>query len=331
MIVGFPHRPQEVGGPGSFQIRFESVIEALGHRVVYSDQKVTPDVILVVGGTSRIAWLRDCRERGSKIIHRLDGLNWRHKTVRSFNKYWWMSEIRNRLMSHIRSKLADSVIYQSNFVKEWWIHKHGDVQAPEYVIYNAVDLEVFRPSRYEPLEKPVLISVEGEIQNDDITFGTISLVANNLIRPGVIGAYKIYGKADSNLKNKLSELDGVEYEGQLERQEIPNRLRSAGIFLNLEINPPCPNSVIEALAVGLPVMGYKTGALEELVGDAGVLMDYDADPWKLQRPTSLDFLECALKIINCLPQYSFAARQRAIENFDLDDMVKRYISVMMGQ
>ena len=43
-----------------------------------------------------------------------------------------------------------------------------------------------------------------------------------------------------------------------------------------------PNSVIEALACGLPVVSFDTGALPELVTPgAGRVVAYGGDPWRL--------------------------------------------------
>ena len=50
-------------------------------------------------------------------------------------------------------------------------------------------------------------------------------------------------------------------------------------------NKPCPNSVIEALASGVPVVGYNSGSLKELVGNAGIILPYTGgDPNKMEGP-----------------------------------------------
>ena len=42
-------------------------------------------------------------------------------------------------------------------------------------------------------------------------------------------------------------------------------LSSVSVYLGLERNLPCPNSVVESLASGTPVVGYVTGSLPEPV------------------------------------------------------------------
>ena len=102
-VIGFPHPPQSHGGPGSFQLRLETQLKSLGWRIVYPESNILPDVILVVGGTKKINWLKKCKKKGSKIVHRLDGLNWQHKVMPTPLKDKIMASIRNRLFKTIRN------------------------------------------------------------------------------------------------------------------------------------------------------------------------------------------------------------------------------------
>ena len=77
-VVAFPHRASEHGGPGTFQdIGISLIIEVMIHILVLKDSRhyLCSGILL---------WLFYCRLFGAKIIHRLDGLNWRHKHIRSF-------------------------------------------------------------------------------------------------------------------------------------------------------------------------------------------------------------------------------------------------------
>jgi glycosyltransferase involved in cell wall biosynthesis len=115
------------------------------------------------------------------------------------------------------------------------------------------------------------------------------------------------------------------------REAVPQLDRSAHLLFPADVNPACPNSVIEALACGLPAAAFSTGALPELVsGDAGRLVPYGGDPWKLERPDLAALAEAAAEILRDQPRFRAGARRRAEEAFGLDRMVERYLDVLLG-
>jgi glycosyltransferase involved in cell wall biosynthesis len=91
--------------------------------------------------------------------------------------------------------------------------------------------------------------------------------------------------------------------------------------------------VIEALACGLPVVGFRTGSLEELIEPgAGELVEFEGDPWRLEVPRNLEKIASAAeRILVDWKAYSRAAREVAIERFDISNVAKRYLAVMAGQ
>jgi glycosyltransferase involved in cell wall biosynthesis len=114
------------------------------------------------------------------------------------------------------------------------------------------------------------------------------------------------------------------------REHIPWLMRSSHLLFSAEINPPCPNSVIEALACGLPVVGFDTGSLSELVeGNAGRLAPYGADPWKLQPPDIPALGEAATEVLQDQDRFRKLARERAESAFDVETMVDEYLKVLL--
>jgi glycosyltransferase involved in cell wall biosynthesis len=89
--------------------------------------------------------------------------------------------------------------------------------------------------------------------------------------------------------------------------------------------------VIEALACGLPVIGFYTGSLPEIVqGDAGRLVPYGADQWKLKEPDIPMLAEVATEVLQNQSQFRKAARERAELAFGLGKMVEEYLKVLLG-
>jgi glycosyltransferase involved in cell wall biosynthesis len=115
------------------------------------------------------------------------------------------------------------------------------------------------------------------------------------------------------------------------RDHIPWLMRSSHLLFSAEVNPPCPNSVIEALACGLPVAGFDTGSLSELVqGDAGRLVPYGANPWRLQTPDIPALAEAATQVLLDQPLFRKSAREKVESAFDVEKMVDEYLNVLLS-
>jgi glycosyltransferase involved in cell wall biosynthesis len=115
------------------------------------------------------------------------------------------------------------------------------------------------------------------------------------------------------------------------RLQIAEIDRSAHVLFSADLNAACPNSVIEALACGLPVVSYATGSLPELiVGDAGLVVPWGSNFWKLEKPDLPVLVDAAQRILKEQAQYRAGARQRAEEAFGLDKMVEQYLEALLG-
>ena len=124
---------------------------------------------------------------------------------------------------------------------------------------------------------------------------------------------------------------GIRWVGQVPRQEIPGIDRSAHVYYSADINAACPNAVIEALACGLPVVAFDTGALPELVAEgSGRVVAYGADPWKLEAPDVPALVRATEEILIDQAAYRQAARDRAEGLFGLDRMVLAYLDQLLA-
>ncbi len=119
--------------------------------------------------------------------------------------------------------------------------------------------------------------------------------------------------------------------GLAPRQAIPQIDRAAHLLYAADVNPACPNAVIEALACGLPVLAFDTGALAEIVTPgAGRIVPYGGDPWRLDPPDIPALGRGALEIFQDGAAARNAARQRAEAAFGLDAMVEAYLDFLGG-
>jgi glycosyltransferase involved in cell wall biosynthesis len=123
----------------------------------------------------------------------------------------------------------------------------------------------------------------------------------------------------------------VTWAGVQPRQNIPQIDRSAHVLFSADLNAACPNSVIEALACGLPVVSYATGSLPELIeSDAGLVVPWGSNFWKLEPPDLPGLADAAQRIFNDQATFRQAARKRAEAAFGLERMVDRYLEALFG-
>jgi len=329
LVVAFPHPPSSIGGPGSFQSRLENRLLFDGHTVIYAKHgsKIKPDVILVVGGTGKIFWLLFQRLRGIRVVHRLDGKNWQQSIAKDGLTIGVKSQLVNWILWGIKFFLADAVIYQSNFVAKLWkenIFSYSNIKNDQHIIYNAVPTDEFFPIGKTPVKDVEfkIICIEGSINGAP---------AIEILRSINDIEVNIYGKVSAEVLKSFNKSPkrNILFKGVIDRSQVPKALAGLKIFLNLETNPPCPNAVIEAMSSGVPVVGFDSGSLKELVGDAGIVLPYGAGNPNLLAPPDCALLDKTIKdIIRNYGSYSNAARRRAERIFSLDIMYDEYCKVL---
>ena len=236
------------------------------------------------------------------------------------------------MLALIRSRFADRVIYQSEFIRGWWNNWYGEAHVPSTVIVNGINLESYSPQGEQdrPKDHVRLLLLEGSLAGglNAGLFHGIAL-AEKLAEKYPIEVI-VAGKVDEATQVKLQSKVPVKFLGTIPREEIPRLARSSHLMYCAEVNPPCPNSVIEALACGLPVVGFDSGSLKELVGeDAGRVVPYGANPWKLETPHIAALADSAEEVLSKQEQFRAAARKRAESIFGLEKMVDSYLKVLL--
>ncbi|MEK6753748.1 MAG: glycosyltransferase family 4 protein [Chloroflexota bacterium] len=322
---------QGTGGMASFRLKFEQGLLSRGINVTY-DLSANADAVLVIAGTRLLLDLNRVRRRGIRVVQRLDGVNWVQRVKWSGMKYTVRAEYGNFMLSLIRSRFADRVIYQSQFIRKWWEDWYGVAKAPASVIINGVDLNTYTPNgeSERPTDIYRMLLLEGSLARglNSGLFHAVS-VAEKLSAKYPMEVV-VAGTVDDATRQKLQSKVPVKFLGTVPRAEIPKLARSSHVMYCAEVNPPCPNSVIEALACGLPVIGFDSGALKELVSDdAGCIVPYGANPWKLETPDISALAQSAGEALSKQDQYRAAARKRAEAEFSLDQMVDSYLKVLL--
>jgi glycosyltransferase involved in cell wall biosynthesis len=231
--------------------------------------------------------------------------------------------------------MADSVVYQSNFARDWWQTRYHDIQARSQVIYNGVDLHVFTPQGVEkpPKDSIHVLVIEGSfsggydtgLQNAVEFAHGLSQINQRKVKLNIIG--QVPEDVVKNINQTYRNL--VHWMGRIPHKKIPAINRQAHMLFSADINAACPNTVIEAIACGLPVIAYATGSLPELIqGDAGRTAPYGSDYWKLEPPNPQALVQAAMEILADQPHFRTAARAHAERHFSLEKMTEQYLAVL---
>jgi glycosyltransferase involved in cell wall biosynthesis len=323
-----------LAGVASFRLKFEEGLRLRGLNITH-DLSQQSDAVLVLAGTRNLLPLWKTHRRGTRIVQRLDGINWVHRARWAGLRYTIRAVYRNADLSLIRARLADHVIYQSQFVKQWWEDWYHPARVPSSVILNGVDLNRYTPSglHERPSQHYRLLVVEGSLAGGldsglfDAADLAITLSKKFKIELVIVG--RVQARAKNKLKNQTA--FRIQFMGTIPREHIPWLMRSSHLLFSAEVNPPCPNSVIEALACGLPVIGFDTGSLPEIVeGDAGRLVPYGGNPWKLETPDIPALADAATEVLEDQPHFRKSAREQAESKLGVDRMVDEYLKVLSG-
>ena len=323
-----------VAGPAGFQRRLAAGLQEQGIEVSYSLADRPYETVLVIGGTRRLGGLLQARRAGARIVQRLDGINWLHRQTRTGVRHYLRAEANNLLVRWIRSRLADRLVYQSEFARRWWEQRHGSVSATSVVVHNGVPLQIYTPNGADqrPQEATRLLMVEGNFAGGyELGLGTgVDLAGRLAAHLDRSVELTIAGNA-RRPPGELPHGVRLDWRGLVEPDQIPALDRSAHLLFAADLNPACPNAAIEAMACGLPVIAFETGALPELVqGDAGRLAPYGGDPWKLETPDFEALVEAGVQVLGDQPRFRAGARARAEAAFGLERMVDGYLQQLAG-
>jgi glycosyltransferase involved in cell wall biosynthesis len=226
-----------------------------------------PDVVHIFFGIpdGPIGWLLK-RFYGLPYIISLRGADVPSDEVKRFAKQYKVLRPFVRWLWHD----ADALVAVSNGLRSYAQETAPDL--PIQVIPNAIDLSTFTPALPRESDGPVRLLYVGRF---NVFKNVESLIeATDKLQRMEVGEFELElvgeGEQRPVLERMVSDLGltrRVQFSGWVPREHIADHYRSADIFVTATTWEGMPNTVLEAMACGLPIVGTRVSGLQELVCD----------------------------------------------------------------
>jgi sugar transferase (PEP-CTERM/EpsH1 system associated) len=213
-----------------------------------------------------------------------------------------------------------------------WLEQEVRVR-PERIrqLYNGVDTERFTPAvaKRGSGGEAITVGTVGRldpVKNQAQLLQACKAIADS--NPALRARLRVLIVGDGPLRQPLASLaaelgmtDQVEFAGA--RNDTHELLRRMDVFVLPSMNEGISNTILEAMATGLPVVAGRVGGNPELVEQdvTGYLYD-PAASGALQSALLPYLLDYALRLA-----HGSAGRDRVVKHFRLDSMVERYLDL----
>jgi len=254
---------------------------------------------------------------------------------------WDIGDIHGTLKKTVLlRRMSRAVVHQymtvSKHMADWLKNVIGIPAAKVTQIYNGIDTESFRPKcENEPANE----SGERE-QSDKLVIGTVGRLDpikdhltllrafDSVVRRSpagkrelqlvIVGAGEMQQELLRFVKNRQLE-SHVKFTGACD--DVASLLRRFDVFVLPSLNEGISNTILEAMASGLPVIASSAGGNPEVVQQ-----DVTGSLFEPGDVNSLVELMCAYRDDPDLRrEHGVAGRVRAVEDFSMDAMVKEYL------
>lgn len=232
---------------------------------------------------------------------------------------------RRRLVRRFFSRWVKEYTCVSNRIAEW-LTNDLNINKPVTRVYNGVDTEKYYPGKshlckeYNIPDTELLIGIVARldpIKDHQTLFQAFMLVQNKVpeARLIIVGD----GPERETLENNVSK--GILLTGN--RTDIPDVLRAFDLFVLSSLNEGVSNTILEAMASGIPIVATRVGGNIEIVENCcyGIHID-PQNPQELAKAL-LYYLENKM----IMKQHGKRAREKAVKDFSIQSMILGYESV----
>lgn len=276
-----------VGGPVTFMKNLHEEFDLRGFKY---GQVFSPKNGIFFPIDFDIVELEKVKNYSAPIIQRLDGIYYPEKHG---DRYLEL----NKKIKDIYQNYSTHIIFQSEYSRKQCFSLFGEKQNYT-IIHNGCNQSIFCPNKKEKGLITRFITT-GNFRNIDMLEPVI-LALDEIFKEHQI-ELRILGPVVNEELKPFIEREYVDYLGETSDMElIASHLQKSDAFIYSHLNPPCPNSVIEAISVGLPIVGFDSGSMSELCSfskellapvNNKVFQKYSDFDWKKLKEALLVYLD----------------------------------------
>jgi glycosyltransferase involved in cell wall biosynthesis len=262
------------------------------------------------------------------IAARLNGIPWIFREPSSAKAY--LPTFKQRLRIWVGSG-ANAIVSNSSGGDEYW-----RTQLPHsrrYVVPNVLPLheidktEAALPPGFIKPEAPIVLYV-GRLTSDGSATKNLKAFLEILAR--VRQKQEVFGILCGEgpqrpeleiLRKKLGLDEDVHFTGHLPVASVWGLMKKASVFVSLSAYEGCPNTVIEAMACGCPIVLSDIPAHREILDESCALL---VDPSNLQQTT--DTIIQALRDADASKDRALKAKQKT-QGWTISEMARNYEKV----
>ena len=195
------------------------------------------------------------------FVHRIDG------PIRLYNT---MEDRRDSVTNATNKYIADATIYQSEWSKKANLEMGLEPNSYEAVITNGVDDTVFNRTGKKAFSENGRTKIIASSWSTNINKG-----------------FEVYKYLDDTLDfskyemifvgNSPVQFQNIKSFGPKDSKGLAETLKQQDIYITASKKETCSNSLIEALACGLPVVCYNDGGNPEILNGAGFLFEHQEE------------------------------------------------------
>ena len=250
------------------------VLSGLWHSL-FQAREFKPDIVHVFFGIpdGPIGWMLK-RVYGLPYLISLRGADVPSDEVKRFARHYQLL----RPLIRWLWQDAEALVAVSNGLRDYAFETAPEL--PIEVIPNAIELSIFTPPRQRNHNGPVRLLFVGRFN----AFKNVEnlLEAAGQLREMGVDNFELHLVGDGERRANLERLTvekgltrHVRFLGWVDRQAIVERYRQADLFVTASTWEGMPNTVLEGMACGLPVVATRASGLDQLVQDGvnGYLVD----------------------------------------------------------